>query len=361
MTLFQVSWLASPFDGFKSEMYFYEIARNSSIFYNNSWFNSNNLWWEGGSFMQILIVFVLIFLFYSNLRKMDNLSIWGSTIIKTFFVSVIILAFTFLGNSNYMLLGVLEHTEYGLNWYPKLIEIQSLMFSFPKDVLAFVMILIGVYLYGSKSFTNLFLFTKGGMDALGEFLYRFNLDLFASSLDLKKDKEIQQYQEFFLKVNSVFLFVLGSNLVGMVPYALTITSSLANTFFIALAIFINIWILMFREKGVNYFFSLFLPKGCPLTLVLLLVPIEVLSYSFRLVSLSVRLFANMLAGHTLIKVVAGFSWSLLLLGDVYVFVHYVPVIILFGLFLLEFGVAFIQAYVFIVLSYLYIRDIFAAH
>lgn len=93
----------------------------------------------------------------------------------------------------------------------------------------------------------------------------------------------------------------------MIPFSTTITSNLMNTFFIALTVFIVVISTMVIEKGLTHFLELFLPSGIPFFLIPLLVPIELLSYSFRLVSLSVRLFANMLAGHTLMKVFSGFS------------------------------------------------------
>ena len=93
----------------------------------------------------------------------------------------------------------------------------------------------------------------------------------------------------------------------MIPFMSTISSVLTNTFFIALALFISIIITILDKKGVNYFLNLFMPSGCPIALIFLLIPIEVISYTFRVVSLSVRLFANMMAGHTLLKVIVGFS------------------------------------------------------
>jgi F-type H+-transporting ATPase subunit a len=93
----------------------------------------------------------------------------------------------------------------------------------------------------------------------------------------------------------------------MIPYMSTLTSALTNTFFIALALFISIITTLLDKKGIAYFLNLFMPSGCPILLSLLIIPIEVISYSFRLVSLSVRLFANMMAGHTLLKVIVGFS------------------------------------------------------
>jgi F-type H+-transporting ATPase subunit a len=118
---------------------------------------------------------------------------------------------------------------------------------------------------------------------------------------------------------------------------------------------------MLRKHGVSYFFSLFMPAGCPLPLLFLLIPIEFISYSFRLVSLSVRLFANMMAGHTLLKVIVGFSFSMILMGDSMLLVNLFPIAVLFVLTFLEVGVALIQAYIFTILTCIYLKDIFTAH
>jgi ATP synthase subunit 6 len=104
-----------------------------------------------------------------------------------------------------------------------------------------------------------------------------------------------------------------------------------------------------------------MPAGCPLPLLFLLIPIEFISYSFRLVSLSVRLFANMMAGHTLLKVIVGFSFTMILLGDSMVLVNLFPVALLFILTFLEVGVAVVQAYIFAILSCIYLKDIFVSH
>jgi len=118
---------------------------------------------------------------------------------------------------------------------------------------------------------------------------------------------------------------------------------------------------MIRKHGVSYFFSLFMPAGCPLPLLFLLIPIEFISYTFRLVSLSVRLFANMMAGHTLLKVIVGFSFTMILLGDGMVLVNLFPIALLFVLTFLEVGVAVVQAYIFAILSCIYLKDIFVSH
>ena len=192
-------------------------------------------------------------------------------------------------------------------------------------------------------------------------MYKANLNLFASVLDLKNNHDVKKYQEFFIKTHGLLLFILISNVQGMVPYSTTITSSFVNTFYIALAVFINIILTIITEKGVLYFFSLFYPAGCPLILVLILNPIEIISYIFRVVSIATRLFANIMAGHTLMKVVAGFGWSSLLLGDIYVLMHYIPFVVLFIFTVLETAIAFIQTYIFVILTYLYLSDIFVGH
>lgn len=137
---------------------------------------------------------------------------------------------------------------------------------------------------------------------LGENLYKISLNLFYSILG----KQVS-VPEFFIKINTIFIFLILSNIQGMIPYLSTLTSALTNTFFIALALFISIIKTLLDKKGLNYFLNLFMPSGCPILLTLLIIPIEIISYSFRLVSLSVRLFANMMAGHTLLKVIVGFS------------------------------------------------------
>jgi len=137
---------------------------------------------------------------------------------------------------------------------------------------------------------------------LAENLYKLSLNLFYSILG----KHIS-IPEFFIKINTIFIFLIISNVQGMIPYMSTLTSALTNTFFIALALFLSILTTLLDKKGLNYFLNLFMPSGCPILLSLLIIPIELISYSFRLVSLSVRLFANMMAGHTLLKVIVGFS------------------------------------------------------
>lgn len=174
-------------------------------------------------------------------------------------------------------------------------------------------------------------------------------------------KDVNGNGELLVKVSSIFSFVLINNIMGMLPYSDTGTSSLMLTLWVALSIFFSLLTLMIRKNGISYFFSLFMPTGCPLALMFLLVPIEFISYSFRLVSLSVRLFANMMAGHTLLKVIVGFSFSMLLMGDYMLLVNLFPFALLFVLTFLEVGVALIQAYIFTILTCIYLKDIFVSH
>ena len=171
-------------------------------------------------------------------------------------------------------------------------------------------------------------------------------------------KDIEGNGQLLVKVSSIFSFVFVNNLMGMLPYSDTGTSSLMLTFWVALSIFVTLLTLMLRKHGISYFFSLFMPAGCPLPLLFLLIPLEFISYSFRLVSLSVRLFANMMAGHTLLKVIVGFSFSMILMGDSMLLVNLFPIAVLFVLTFLEVGVALIQAYIFTILTCIYLKDIF---
>lgn len=174
-------------------------------------------------------------------------------------------------------------------------------------------------------------------------------------------KDVEDNGALYLKLNTVFAFVLFNNLIGMIPYSDTATSSLILTFWTSLSVFGSLMYLLLKKQGVAYFFSLFMPSGSPLPLMFLLVPIEFISYSFRLVSLSVRLFANMFAGHTLLKVIVGFSWSMILVGDIFLLVNLIPVAILVVLTFLELAVAIVQAYIFTTLTAIYLKDIFVAH
>lgn len=167
-------------------------------------------------------------------------------------------------------------------------------------------------------------------------------------------------QAYFPFVFVIFVFVLQSNLIGLIPYSFTVTSHIIVTFSLALIVFIGVNIIGVNIHGIH-FLSIFLPSGTALPLAFLIVPIEVVSFIAKPVSLSVRLFANMMAGHTLLKVIAGFAWSMMKAGGFLFVAHVLPLIILFLLVGLELGVAIIQAYVFTVLTCIYLNDSINLH
>lgn len=168
------------------------------------------------------------------------------------------------------------------------------------------------------------------------------------------------FRVFTPYVFTVFIFILLSNFVGMVPYSFTVTSSLIVTFSVALASFIGINLIGARIHQFS-FLALFLPPGCPIFISPFIILIEAVSYLARIFSLSIRLFANMMAGHTLLKILAGFAWQMLTTGGIWLLIGMVPIIIISVVSVLELAVAFLQTYVFTVLICLYIRDVTALH
>jgi F-type H+-transporting ATPase subunit a len=156
-------------------------------------------------------------------------------------------------------------------------------------------------------------------------------------------------KKYFPFIFTLFIFILFCNVLGMVPYSFTPTSHIVVTFAMAFVVFMGVTIIGFAKHGLH-FFSFFVPKGVPFVLVPLLVFIEVISYLIRPVSLSVRLFANMLAGHTMLKVFGGFVVAMGLLGG------WAPLAFIVALTGLELLIAFLQAYVFAILTCLYLND-----
>lgn len=171
--------------------------------------------------------------------------------------------------------------------------------------------------------------------------------------NLLRDTVGNEGRKYFPFVFTIFMFVLFGNMLGMTPYSFTFTSHIIVTFALAFVVFIGVTILGFAKHGFH-FFSFFVPPGTPLPMWPLLIPIEVISYLSRPISLSVRLFANMLAGHTLLKVIAGFIGVLGVAGVL----PFAFVVVLTGL---EILIAGLQAYVFTILTCLYINDALHLH
>ncbi len=158
---------------------------------------------------------------------------------------------------------------------------------------------------------------------------------------------------YFPFIFAVFMFVLFGNLLGMIPYSFTFTSHIVVTFAMALTVFVGVTVIALAKHGLH-FFSFFVPPGVHWVMWPLLIPIEIISYLSRPISLSVRLFANMLAGHTLLKVFAGFVISLGVFGVA-------PLAFVVALTGLEFVIAFLQAFVFAILTCLYLNDALHLH
>jgi len=182
---------------------------------------------------------------------------------------------------------------------------------------------------------------------IAELSYTFVSKMISDTAGLKA-------KPYFAFIFSLFMFVLFCNMFGMIPYTFTVTSHIIVTFVLASFIFIGVTIVGFAKHGFGYL-KLFVPSGVPTILLPLIVVIEVISYLSRPVSLSVRLFANMMAGHTMMKVFGGFVISLGIVGG------WLPLSFSVALTGLEILVAFLQAYVFAILTCIYLNDALNLH
>jgi len=191
-------------------------------------------------------------------------------------------------------------------------------------------------------------FIPNNWQILIERLYEVVSKLLFDNINLEGEK-------YFPFISVIFTFILFSNLIGLIPYSFAVTNHIIVTFALSFSIFISINMIGFQRHKANML-SLFIPANTSFELALILVPIEFISYIAKPISLGARLCINLMAGHTLLKVIAGFSWSLLLLEDLLSFVHIVPLLVLVLLMGLELGVALIQAYVFTILTCIYLND-----
>lgn len=213
-------------------------------------------------------------------------------------------------------------------------------------------VLLGLFYYNSSNENYLqetsFFFSPNAWQKVIESISEITAQLISDVITTDNEK-------YFPVIAVLFNFILFSNLIGLVPYSFTATSHLIVTFTLSFSVFIGINIITFRKYKMKTF-SLFLPANTTFFLALLLVPIEFISYIAKPISLGVRLFINLMAGHSLLKVIVGFSWSMLLLENFISFGLFIPMLILVILFGLELGVALIQTYVFIILTCIYIQD-----
>lgn len=227
------------------------------------------------------------------------------------------------------------------------IEIGGLDFSFTNSsaFMVGVVALSGGFLYLTTSSRGL---VPGRLQSISEMAYEFVANMLRDAAGTHGIK-------FFPFVFSIFMFVLVGNLLGVFPYFFTVTSHIIVTFALALLVIGTVIVYGFWKHGLG-FLKLFVPSGVPTVLLPLVVGIEVVSFLSRPVSLSVRLFANMLAGHITIKVFAGFVTSLGAFGLVGAAGAVLPLAMTVALTGLELLVAFLQAYVFAVLTCMYLND-----
>jgi F-type H+-transporting ATPase subunit a len=164
-----------------------------------------------------------------------------------------------------------------------------------------------------------------------------------------RDNAGSEGKAYFPFILTLFVFILFCNTLGLVPYSFTPTSHIIVTFAMAVVVFVGVTIIGFAKHGLH-FLQLFAPKGVPVYFLVFVAPLEVFSYFVRPFSLSIRLFANMLAGHTMLKVFGGFAVMLGILAG------WAPIVLIFALTGLELIIAFLQAYVFTILTCLYLHD-----
>ena len=193
----------------------------------------------------------------------------------------------------------------------------------------------------------------GRLQASAEMLYEF-------VSEMVKGQVGHEGRPFFPVIFTLFIFILFGNMLGLLPYSYTFTSQIVVTFALALFVFVGVTIVALVKHGFH-FFSFFVPPGAPKALVPFLIIIEVISYLVRPVSLSVRLFANMLAGHTMLKVFAGLAVLTTSAGGILAGGSILPFIAIVGLTGLEVLVAGLQAYVFTILTCMYLNDAINLH
>ncbi len=225
------------------------------------------------------------------------------------------------------------------------ILIEGVDLSFTNSALWMVIAVVAVYYFVVLG-TRQHALVPGRLQSLVELSYEF-------VAGLVRENAGKEGMRFFPLIFTLFMFIFMGNLLGMIPGSFTFTSHIIVTFFMALCVWVGVTIYGFYLHGAR-FLTFFAPSGAPAYMLPLLVPIEILSYCVRPISLSVRLFVNMMAGHTMMKVFAGFIIALGVFGVA-------PLAIAVALTGFEFAVAFLQAYVFTVLTCLYLHDAIHMH
>lgn len=218
--------------------------------------------------------------------------------------------------------------------------------SFTNASLFMAVAFLGITLFLTLSMRGRAL-VPGRMQSIAELSYEFVADMMRTTVGVDG-------QRYFPFVFTLFMFILFCNMIGMIPYSFTVTSHIIVTFALAAVVFIGVTVIGFIRHGMG-FLRFFVPHGVPVALLPLIIVIEVISYLSRPLSLSVRLFANMMAGHTMLKVFGGFVIMLGFVGG------WLPLAFTVAFTALEVLVAFLQAYVFAVLTCIYLNDALHMH
>ena len=236
--------------------------------------------------------------------------------------------------------------QFNVNKIGPEIKLGGIDLSFTNSSLFMVLslIIISIFLYFGTKEKKI---VPNKVQLIAEMFYNFIAKMISDTAGSKA-------RPYFPFIFSLFMFVLVCNMIGMLPYSFTVTSHIIITLIMAMFIFIAVTVIGFIKHGFKYL-SLFVPKGVPIVLLPLITVIEIISYLSRPVSLSVRLFANMMAGHTMLKVFGGFVVSLGILGG------WLPLSFSVALTGLEILVAFLQAYVFAILTCIYLNDALNLH
>ena len=214
-------------------------------------------------------------------------------------------------------------------------------------MMCLVVLLVTVFLTASVRSRSLI---PGRWQSLAEVMYEFISGLL-------RDNVGSAGRAYFPFIFTLFVFVLFGNVLGLFPYSFTFTSHVIVTFAMAAVVFIGVTIIGFAKHGLGYF-RMFLPHGVPLFVAPVLVPVEMISYFSRPISLAVRLFANMTAGHIILTVLGGFVVTL---GGMFILPGLVPFAFMSAVSLLEIGIAGLQAYVFTALTCIYLHDAIHMH
>ncbi len=229
----------------------------------------------------------------------------------------------------------------------------NLDISITNSSLYLILRLISIYFF-FNSILKKTLYIPNVWQTILEDIYLFIVDLINQNCGIKG-------QRYFKFIFTLFIFLLTCNLIGMIPYSFTVTSHIVVTLTLSIRIWIRVTIIGFYRHGLH-FLHLFVPSGAPIAILPILIIIEVVSYVIRALSLGVRLFANMMSGHTLLKIMAGFSFQIFAIGGILGLIgSRIPLIIVFIITGLEIGIACLQAYVFTILSIMYLNDSINLH